>query len=162
MKHIRLRVTEPDGALYVSAPPRVPEFVIRAFVKSKDSWITKQRERIALLPPKPPLDVEYCRATMQREVPKLIQHWSKSLGVDCAGWRMRRMKTRWGSCNTKTHWINLNLELGQLPLPLLEYVVVHELVHLHERYHNARFYQLLESQLPDWRGREADLRVIQL
>ena len=61
------------------------------------------------------------------------------------------MRTRWGSCNITRRRIWLNLELAKRPLPALEYVIVHELVHLLERNHNSRFYAFMDSFIPDWR-----------
>ena len=61
------------------------------------------------------------------------------------------MKTRWGSCNTRDHRVWLNLELAKKPASCLEYVLVHELVHLIERHHNARFYACMDRALPHWR-----------
>ena len=63
------------------------------------------------------------------------------------------MKTKWGSCNTTTHSINLNLELAKKPPECLEYILVHELIHLLERHHNERFKSLMDQYLPDWRER---------
>ncbi|HAS23318.1 MAG TPA: M48 family peptidase, partial [Idiomarina loihiensis] len=73
--------------------------------------------------------------------------YSNSFGI-------RAMKTRWGSCNIRSKKIWLNLELVKKPVECLEYVLVHELTHLFERYHNARFYALMDEFLPDWRERK--------
>ena len=70
---------------------------------------------------------------------------------------MQRRKSRWGSCNSRRHTIRLNTELVHKPYDMLEYVVVHELVHLFERYHNARFYRLMDKFLPDWKAKRQRL-----
>lgn len=64
------------------------------------------------------------------------------------------MKTKWGSCNTEQGRIWLNLDLAKKPRECVEYILVHELTHLHERHHNERFKQLLESYLPNWCARQ--------
>jgi len=162
MKTIRLRVIPPHGAVKVSAPYGVPLHFIEQFVADKSAWVREQQTRLQQLPPPLTIDQEACRRTLNKRVPELIAYWQAKLGVNCTGWRMRTMKTRWGSCNIKTGRINLNLVLGALDDALLEYVVVHELVHLHERYHNKRFYAWVEKMLPDWRERESQLKKITL
>ncbi len=68
-----------------------------------------------------------------------------------AAWGVKRMKTRWGSCNIKARRIWLNLELARRPMNNLEYVIVHEMVHLLERLHNDRFFGYLDAFMPAWR-----------
>ena len=68
------------------------------------------------------------------------------------------MTSRWGTCKTSTAVITLNLALAERPIAALEYVLVHELTHLHERGHGPRFHHLMDTYLPDWRSRRASLR----
>jgi predicted metal-dependent hydrolase len=68
--------------------------------------------------------------------------------VKSEGFTIRKMKTRWGSCNVRTHHLNFNLALARVPRECLEYVVVHELTHLLEASHNANFWNLMEYYLP--------------
>jgi predicted metal-dependent hydrolase len=91
------------------------------------------------------------RQQMQDLIPPLLNEWQPRIGEQISTWGIKRMKTRWGSCNTRTHRIWLNLELVKYPPKCLEYVLVHELVHLLEPAHNARFYKLMEEYLPHWR-----------
>ena len=81
------------------------------------------------------------------------------MGVTVADWGVKLMKTRWGSCNIRTRRIWLNLILIQKPLICLEYVLVHEMIHLLEASHNARFYQLMERFMPDWRTHQKALYI---
>ncbi|MBF8269094.1 MAG: protein of unknown function DUF45 [Gammaproteobacteria bacterium] len=97
------------------------------------------------------------RQQLKTLLPDLIARWQPVIGVDVAAWGVRKMKTRWGSCNTRTRRIWLNLALARKPLQCLEYVVVHEMVHLLEPNHNARFKQLMDSFLPRWRLLRAEL-----
>ncbi len=96
---------------------------------------------------------DWYRRQLAERIPVLIAHWEPRLGVQVAEWRIRRMKTRWGTCNIRARRIWLNLQLATKPPECLEYVVVHEMVHLHERLHNARFYAWMDRCLPDWRDR---------
>lgn len=95
------------------------------------------------------LDVFY-RNQLREKIPALAKHWQPVVGRNANFWGIKRMKTRWGSCNTQRARIWLNLELVKHPPLCLDYVIVHELVHLHERYHNQRFYTLLSEAMPDW------------
>lgn len=88
----------------------------------------------------------------------LLAEWTAKLGVSPAEMRIRRMKTRWGSCNTKTGRIWLNLELAKREEACLEYVLIHELVHLLEPNHSSRFWALMDAHLPEWRQRRAALK----
>lgn len=87
---------------------------------------------------------------MQNLLPDLIAHWEKIIEVQVVTWGIRKMKTRWGSCNPKAKRIWLNLTLIQKPLICLEYVLVHELIHLLEPSHNKRFYDLMTKYMPNW------------
>lgn len=82
---------------------------------------------------------------------QLVRHWSKVLHVELQGIHVRRMKTKWGSCNPLRRTIRLNTELAKKPRECLEYVVAHELVHLDERRHGPRFVAALDRLLPQWR-----------
>lgn len=90
-------------------------------------------------------------------VPPLLALWQPRLGVKTERFFVQRMKTRWGSCNVKRHTIRLSTELAKKPAECLEYVVVHELVHLLEPSHNARFVALMDRFMPQWRFRRGVL-----
>jgi predicted metal-dependent hydrolase len=101
------------------------------------------------------LEAWYRTQTKEKALP-MMADWAARMRVSPKGLAVQKMKTRWGSCNIRRATIRLNSELARKPAALLEYVVVHELVHLFERYHNARFYRLMDEFLPDWkRKREA-------
>lgn len=91
------------------------------------------------------------RRRLRARVPALIATWEPVIGVRVADWRIRRMKTRWGSCNAGAGRIWLNLELAKKPTSCLEYILVHEMVHLIERSHNERFRACLDRVMPGWR-----------
>ena len=94
---------------------------------------------------------EWYREQLKEEIPSVVAKWSSVLGVDEPAWAVRRMKTKWGTCNPDTQKIWLNLELAKKPPSSLEYVVVHEMIHLLERNHTDRFYALQDRFLPSWR-----------
>ena len=91
------------------------------------------------------------REQVGKAVLPLIAKWEPVLGVKVANVVVRRMKTRWGSCTPTKGTFRLNTELGKKPLECLEYVIVHELVHLLEPSHNARFVALMDKFMPHWR-----------
>lgn len=93
------------------------------------------------------------RNELKSQIPTLLETWQPRVGKNPNQWGVKKMKTKWGSCNTATGSISLNLELIKKPSECLEYILVHELVHLHERNHNERFRKLLTELLPDWKER---------
>lgn len=97
---------------------------------------------------------EFYRAELKREIPKLIDKWEPVMNVKISDFGVKKMKTRWGTCNIRAKRIWLNLELAKRHPDCLEYVVVHEMVHLLERLHSKRFYRLMDYFLPDWRTRK--------
>jgi predicted metal-dependent hydrolase len=94
---------------------------------------------------------EWYRVKVTEALPPLIAKWEMAMAVKVERFFVRRMKTRWGSCTPRTHRIRLNTELAKKSPELLEYVVVHEMVHLIERRHNDRFVGLMDRHLPNWR-----------
>jgi len=90
------------------------------------------------------------RTQLKQAVPSLLKKWQAKMGVTVTQWYVRRMKTKWGSCNYRAGTIRLNTELAKKPRECLEYVVVHELVHLLEPSHNDRFWALMDRYLPKW------------
>lgn len=105
---------------------------------------------------------EWYRNHLKTAVPELIEKWQPVLGVRLQSWGVRKMKTRWGSCNTTTGKVWLNLELAKKPPQALEYILVHEMSHLLERRHNDRFTALLDSFMPQWRTYRDELNSFPL
>jgi predicted metal-dependent hydrolase len=89
-----------------------------------------------------------------------VKHWEPTMGVKVSGLSSRRMKTRWGSCNPEKGTILLNSELARKPRKCLEYLVVHEMIHLLEPSHNERFRSLLTKFLPSWKRLRATLNSL--
>lgn len=107
------------------------------------------------------LDAWY-RAQIKMAMPALLARWQPLMGVKLDRFYVQRMKTKWGSCNPSTRSIRLNTDLAKKPPCCLEYIVVHELVHLLEPTHNARFTALMDRFLPNWRQLRDDLNRLPL
>ena len=97
------------------------------------------------------------RAQLRAVLAPLVDTWSARLNVQPNGWRIQRMKTRWGSCSRQTSRLLFNLELARHSLACVEYIVVHELAHLLAPTHDARFHALLDHHLPHWRALRKEL-----
>jgi predicted metal-dependent hydrolase len=95
--------------------------------------------------------VEWYRSQLKERMAFLLEDWQRKIDVQVDGWTVRKMRTKWGSCNPQTKRININLELAKKPPECLEFILVHELVHLLERHHNERFVSLMDMYLPNWR-----------
>lgn len=101
------------------------------------------------------------RQQVRLAIPRLLRRWEARLGVSVSRFYVQRMKTRWGSCNIRRRSIRLNTRLAELEPRCLEYVVVHELAHLLEPSHNARFKGLMDQFLPGWREVREGLKDFQ-
>lgn len=142
-RRYRLRVHEED------APARVALRGIASldlFVRPGSS--TEQREAALL---------RWHREQLKALIPPLLEKWQPALSVQVAAWGIKKMKTKWGSCNVDARRVWFNLELAKKPPQCLEYIVVHELVHLLERHHNERFTALMDGFLPTWRSARDEL-----
>lgn len=105
---------------------------------------------------------EWHKSLLHQVVPALIRKWEPKLGVKVSKYYLQRMKTKWGSCNHTDGNIRLNTELVKKPKDLLEYVVVHEMIHLLAPTHNERFIGLLDFHYPTWREARAELNELPL
>jgi len=94
---------------------------------------------------------EWYREQLKQRLPDLLDKWQDKMSVKTNSWGIKKMKTKWGSCNITTRRIWLNLELAKKPTECLEYILVHELVHLLERYHNERFRLYMDHFMPNWK-----------
>jgi predicted metal-dependent hydrolase len=95
---------------------------------------------------------EWQREQLRKAVPSLIEKWERLLGVTVRRFFVQRMKTKWGSCNHRAGSIRLNTDLARKPRECLEYIVVHEMAHLLEPTHNARFTTLMDRFMPKWQS----------
>lgn len=110
---------------------------------------TEQREKIVR---------EFYRTQLKAAITARLPYWERITGLHPSGWQTKAMTTRWGTCNTKTRKLWFAVQLAAKPSECLEYVLLHELLHLTERQHNARFYRLLDLYMPGWKAHKAALQ----
>lgn len=103
---------------------------------------------------------EWYRVELKKQIPAIIYKWEKVLNVKVEDWQVKQMKTKWGSCNIEKKRIWINLELAKKPDHCLEYIIVHEMVHLLERHHNANFLYFMDTHLPTWRQLKTELNKL--
>jgi predicted metal-dependent hydrolase len=103
---------------------------------------------------------EWYRAELKKMIPEIIAKWEQKISVKVSDWQVKQMKTKWGTCNIKEKRIWINLELAKKPLHCLEYIIVHEMLHLIERHHNDRFLALMEKYMPQWKFFKEELNYL--
>jgi len=147
-RRYRLRVIPHQGAgRVVLRRPSTLELYVRL------ETTAEQRERLLQ---------RWYRGQLKQLIPPLIEKWETILEVEAADWGIKRMKTKWGTCNIEARRIWLNLELAKKPMQCLEYIVAHELIHLIERHHNDRFVALMNQHLPQWQLHREELNAAAL
>jgi hypothetical protein len=153
VRRINVRIG-PDGRVHVSLPLRGSSYEeAEAFLLSKWGWVERTRAGFASRPrpgAEPVTDLE--REGLVSLLSELHARWSARLGEAGVTWRLRRMKTLWGSCHIPRRRIVYNLELAHAPREQVEYVVVHEFTHLCAASHGPLFRRLMDARLPGWRG----------
>lgn len=158
-KTLRMQARATEQLLLISAPWRLTQRDIERYVLDN---IQKIRAHIAqqqhALEMKKTRTARVNQTDFAGEVAELMTHWSTLLKLKLPAFFIRNMRSRWGSCTPKTHRIRINEELRFHPYFALEYVVVHEFMHIFEPSHNARFYALLDTHLPEWQQGHQYLR----
>lgn len=152
IRRINIRVAA-DGTVCLSVPKwwatlRQGE----EFLRSKLQWVRKTREDVLSRPQ--PVDVpltDDARAALKATLGELQDEWTTRLRESGVTWKLRKMKTLWGSCHFRKRIITYNTELAPAPRELIEYVVVHELTHLVAHDHGPNFYRHMDERLPGWR-----------
>lgn len=94
---------------------------------------------------------EWYRVLLKAEIEKRLPKWEKLTGLYCSGWQTKKMSTKWGTCNTKTGKIWINLQLAKKPFECLDYILLHELTHLQVKDHGPEFLAILDEYMPYWR-----------
>lgn len=142
-KRYLLRITEHEGV------PKV-ELKTKLYIDlfSKPNSTLEQKQSILN---------DWYRAELKKLIPEIIDKWEKIISVKVFDWQVKQMKTKWGTCNIEKQRIWINLELAKKPLHCLEYIIVHEMVHLLERLHNDRFLALMEKYMPQWKFYKEEL-----
>lgn len=172
IKNYHIYVKAPDGAVLVTVPLRASEASIRSFVSDRMDWIRKSRDDVRNRAEKRSeirkylytadgrievSDITYSDkelSTLLRERVRLRLPVMEALcGISCKSISVRRMKTRWGSCTTKTGAIRINLGLIHYPDSCLDYILLHELLHIRIPNHGPKFKALMTRYMPDWKER---------
>ena len=161
IKNLYLRISPADGAIRISAPERMSIKQIENFVLDKWDWIQTTRERLdrvreeksasQLTEDEKQAQKEACKKKLLEVLPQVIQKCERITGLHALEWKLRDMKTRWGSCNIQKKRIWLNIQLAAYPRECLEYVVTHELVHLLVPGHGKEFWSYMDRFFPEWR-----------
>jgi len=136
-RRYRLRIVEGNGPSQVVLRSRST-----LEIQTHGEYSAKKREQVLL---------RWYRERLRELVPPLMAKWEAILDIRAAAFGIRKMKTKWGTCNVTARRIWLNLELAKKPVRCLEYIVLHELAHLIERHHSESFIVLLDRHLPHWR-----------
>jgi len=114
----------------------------KAILTARKKSTSKQRENFIK---------EWYRKQLKGEIIRLLPKWEKITGLKCNSWQTKYMTTRWGTCNSKTKKIWLNLQLAKKTPECIEYIILHELIHLREKHHNERFVSFMDRYMPMWR-----------
>ena len=174
VRRLNLRVRA-DGSAHLSVPWRCPLAEAQRFLDEHETWlrehVARRTERdaepcdgliplwgeLAALPTGSSPDELY-RAELSARLPEVAARMEAALDVRASGWQLRDMKTRWGSCTPRTGRIRVYVRLAAFPPTCLDYIVAHELTHLLEPSHDARFHELLSRAYPDEAAARAILR----
>jgi predicted metal-dependent hydrolase len=150
-----------DGRCVVSAPPFIPEFIVKSFVAQKSEWISDALKRFTPFRPvvrRKNSRAEYikhkeaARELVTRRLPELNALYGFKIGKIA----IRNQKSRWGSCSTAGN-LNFNYKIALLPPHLADYLMVHELCHLREFNHSQKFWDLVAQTVPDYKKLRAEL-----
>ncbi len=129
------------NVIYHNAPPKVEIRKKSIDLYVREGSTDEQRDKVI---------TEWYRRHLKEQIPELIDKWQDIIGVEVNDWGIKRMKTKWGTCTIEYRRIWLNLELAKKPKHCLEYIIVHEMVHLIERNHNGRFAAYMDKFMPQW------------
>lgn len=139
----------PNGSVYVSVPKWTSDAEAVRFARSNIAWIEKQKKKYE---EKPGPDYYKSRKKeLDSKIQVLLPKWEQITGLKCDSWHSRYMTSRWGSCIPSKKRLCFNLQLVDKPEKCLEYVILHELLHLIHPGHGADFKNDLSRYMPDWR-----------
>ena len=141
------------------------KYLLKVIVENKPAQVTIKRKTVIELSVRPGSTKEqkqkvledYYREELKERITVLLDKWQKKTGIKVNDFGVKKMKTKWGTCNREAKRIWLNLELAKKPIQCLEYIIVHEMVHILERHHNDRFQHLLKQYMPKWKHLKQEL-----
>ncbi len=155
IKNLHLHV-RPDGRVYISAPKWTSEAEIVRFARANIGWIEAKRKQYGEKP-----GPEYYKSRkkeLDQKIMLLLPKWENITGLRCQNWHTRYMTSRWGSCIPSKGRLCFNLQLVDKPERCLEYVILHELLHLIHPGHGADFKSDLTYYMPEWRAITKELK----
>lgn len=153
-KKIRILI-RPQGKVVVTAPKRMPLFLVRQIVKNNADWIETQ---LNSMPYNPTDDYDIKKGAVRDLVIQRLDHFNSYYGFQYNRVSIRNQSTRWGSCSNKGT-LCFNYKIVNLPSELVDYLVVHELCHLKEHNHSPRFWALVGQTIPDYKDRKKQLKA---
>ena len=148
IKNLHLHV-RPDGSVYLTVPYRVPEREAIRFARENAGWISEQKKKFSERPGKE--YYEGMKGQLEEKIAELLPKWEQETGLSCNSWHTRYMTSRWGSCIPSKKRICFNLQLADKPQCCLEYVILHELLHLRHPGHGPDFKNDLSRYMPEWK-----------
>ena len=157
IKNIHIHVKAPAGNVIVTAPRRTSDKTIIKVIEERIAWINKQRIQMAkrrelqVNQEMDSTDWKTADRRLRADIAELLSKWERITGLKCSTWQIRKMKTRWGSCNVKTKKIWFNLYLAKTNTRCLEYIILHELLHVKIADHGAEFKEHMDYYMPSWR-----------
>ena len=168
-RRLTMRIVK-DGEVHVSAPLGMPKARIEEFIGKNREWIVQAREKALKrqqarqsfydqLPLNTAAQKREAKNRLQTLVVPMVEHHCEVMGLKRPEIRYRAMTSRWGTCKTREGIVCFSLYLLLVPEWCVEHVVVHELCHLLEPSHNARFHALMDRFFPQWREARKGLRV---
>lgn len=160
-KHLQIQV-EPDQSVTIFAPQKMSERVIKTFVKEKQYWISEKQQyykthTLPIVQEGEWKDMHKNLARARKLFRDVVKHWNAHYQFSYSTIRVKRMKSRWGSCNSQGV-LTFNYDLLFLEPELLDYVVVHELCHLEQMNHSRAFWKLVGHTIPDYKKRVTKLK----
>lgn len=180
VKRVSITIKAPFGEIFINAPKYFQISQIEQLLLDKKEWILKNQTKIKSRTIIPfdtfkegdtpylflqPINInlthdelfKFYREQLKITAQPLFEKWTKIMNVYPNEWRIKNMKTRYGSCNVLAKRIWINLKLVVLDKSCLELIIVHELCHLIEKSHSKRFYSLLDYYLPNWKNTQNKL-----
>ena len=156
---------ERDGTVTIRAPFFMSERKIREIFEERKEWIEKAQKKIASrserlnsLTPITSSEIKTLKVTAKPIITKKVRHFADKMGVEYGKITIRCQKTRYGSCSAKGN-LNFNCLIMLMPEKIIDYVIVHELCHIKEMNHSRRFWNVVESVLPDYKERRKWLKL---
>ncbi|MDR2580456.1 MAG: M48 family metallopeptidase [Fibromonadaceae bacterium] len=152
VKNVRLYISPKDLQVNLTIPLFATEKFALEFANSKINWLKKSLEKIKANPQHIHLEISKEEIEeLRRLIADMVPQWEFRLGVQAKEWKLRKMKSRWGTCDIKTGKITFSTSLIKKNLRCIEYVVAHELAHLIVADHSKKFYAVMAKHFPYWK-----------